>query len=50
MANFLITLILALSLALIWVYTGIFSYVQAAFYGIGGYTYAILCKNFLASY
>lgn len=47
MANFLITLILALSLALIWGYTGIFSYAQAAFYGIGGYTYAVLCKNFL---
>ncbi|RGX56949.1 MULTISPECIES: ABC transporter permease subunit [Anaerotruncus] len=46
MANFLITVILALSLALIWGYTGIFSYAQAAFYGIGGYTYAILCKNF----
>lgn len=46
MANFLITLILALSLALIWGYTGIFSYAQAAFYGIGGYTYAVLCKNF----
>ncbi|MCD8083444.1 MAG: hypothetical protein LUE86_08090 [Clostridiales bacterium] len=46
MANFLITVILALSLALIWGYTGIFSYAQAAFYGIGGYTYAIFCKNF----
>lgn len=45
-ANFLNTLILALSLALVWGYTGIFSYAQAAFYGIGGYTYAILCKNF----
>ncbi len=47
MANFLITVLLALSLALIWGYTGIFSYAQAAFFGIGGYTYAILCKNFL---
>ena len=46
MANFLISVILSLSLALIWGYTGIFSYAQAAFYGIGGYTYAILCKNF----
>ena len=46
MANFMITVILALSLALVWGYTGIFSYAQAAFYGIGGYTYAILCKNF----
>ena len=49
MANFMITVILALSLALIWGYTGIFSYAQAAFYGIGGYTYAILCKNFVDS-
>ena len=48
MANFLITVILTLSLGLIWGYTGIFSYSQAAFYGIGGYTYAILCKNFLS--
>lgn len=48
MANFLITVILALSLGLIWGYTGIFSYAQAAFYGIGGYTYAILCKNLLS--
>ena len=46
MANFLASIILALSLALVWGYTGIFSYAQAAFYGIGGYTYAILCKNF----
>ena len=46
MANFLITVILALSLTLIWGFTGIFSYAQAAFYGLGGYTYAILCKNF----
>ena len=46
MANFLASIILALSLALVWGYTGIFSYAQAAFYGIGGYTYAILAKNF----
>ena len=31
MANFLNTLILALSLALVWGYTGIFSFAQAAF-------------------
>ena len=48
MANFLITVILTLSLGLIWGYTWIFSYAQAAFYVIGGYTYAILCKNFLS--
>ena len=49
MANFLATIILALSLTLVWGYTGIFSYAQAAFYGIGGYTYAILCKNFVGA-
>lgn len=49
MGNFLVTIILALSLSLIWGQTGIFSYAQAAFYGIGGYTYAILCKNFEAA-
>lgn len=46
MANFIASILLALSLALVWGYTGIFSYAQAAFYGLGGYTYAILCKNF----
>lgn len=48
MANFIISIILSLSLALIWGYVGIFSYAQAAFYGIAGYTYAILCKNFVS--
>jgi branched-chain amino acid transport system permease protein len=46
MANFLITILLALSLVLIWGFTGIFSYAQAAFFGLSGYTYAILSKNF----
>lgn len=49
MANFLATIILALSLTLVWGYTGIFSYAQAAFFGIGGYTYAVLCKNFVGT-
>jgi len=38
--------ILALSLALIWGYAGILSFGQAAFFGLGGYTYAIAAINF----
>jgi ABC-type branched-subunit amino acid transport system permease subunit len=37
--------ILALSLALIWGYGGILSFGQAAFFGIGGYVYAIAGLN-----
>lgn len=47
MANFLITVLLSLSLSLIWGYTGVISFAQAAFFGLGGYTYAILAKNFI---
>ncbi|HKY95351.1 MAG TPA: branched-chain amino acid ABC transporter permease [Kiloniellales bacterium] len=36
---------LALSLAFIWGYGGIFSFGQAAFFGLGGYTYAIAAIN-----
>jgi ABC-type branched-subunit amino acid transport system permease subunit len=45
MANFLITVYLSLSLALIWGYTGIFSFGQTIFFGIGGYVYGILYLN-----
>ena len=38
--------ILALSLVLIWGYGGIFSFGQAAIYGIGGYTYGFWSINF----
>ncbi len=38
--------ILALSLVLIWGYGGIFSFGQAAVYGIGGYTYGFWAINF----
>jgi len=38
--------ILALSLALIWGYAGILSFGQAAFFGLGGYTYAVAAINF----
>lgn len=41
-ANFLSTVLLSLSLTLIWGYTGIFSFGQALFFGIGGYVYGIL--------
>ena len=38
--------ILALSLVLIWGYGGIFSFGQAAVYGVGGYTYGFWAINF----
>ncbi len=41
--------ILALSLVLIWGYGGIFSFGQAAIYGIGGYTYGFWAINFADS-
>lgn len=37
--------ILALSLALIWGFGGILSFGQTAFFGIGGYAYAVLALN-----
>lgn len=38
--------VLALSLAFVWGYAGIFSFGQAAFFGLGGYTYAAAAINF----
>lgn len=38
---------LALSLNLIWGYTGIFSFGQTAFFGIGGYTFGVVGINLL---
>ncbi len=43
---FFTSAILGLSISFIWGYTGIFSFGQAAFFGIGGYTYGILSKLF----
>jgi ABC-type branched-subunit amino acid transport system permease subunit len=43
--NFLIMVFLSLSLALIWGYTGIFSFGQTIFFGVGGYLYGILYLN-----
>lgn len=40
-SNFYVTVLLALSLCLVWGYSGIFSFGQAAFMGIGAYTYSI---------
>src|SRR5919109_2840118 len=37
--------ILALSLALIWGYAGILCFGQAAFFGLGGYPYAVAAIN-----
>jgi len=37
--------ILALSLALVWGFGGILSFGQAAFFGLGGYTYAVAALN-----
>ena len=41
-SNFYIAAILALSLSLVWGYTGIFSFGAVAFYGVSAYIYAIL--------
>jgi branched-chain amino acid transport system permease protein len=49
-SNFLISGLLALSLALIWGYCGILSLGQAAFHGIGGYAYGIIALNLLNSH
>lgn len=40
-ANFYVTVLLALSLCLVWGYSGIFSFGQAAFMGTGAYAYSI---------
>lgn len=44
-ALFLCYGLLALSLSIIWGYTGILSFGQVAFFGIAGYTYAIVSLN-----
>lgn len=40
--NFMNMMVLVLSITLIWGFTGIFSFGQAAFYGIGAYTYGVI--------
>jgi branched-chain amino acid transport system permease protein len=49
-SNFLISGLLALSLALIWGYCGILSLGQAAFFGIGGYAYGIVGLNLMRAH
>lgn len=41
---FMTSILLTLSVSLIWGLTGIFSFGQAAFFGIGGYAYGIICN------
>lgn len=43
---FLVYIILSLSISLIWGFTGIFSFCQAIFLGVGGYVYCVLYKFF----
>lgn len=43
--GFMYQILLASSLVLIWGYCGIFSFAQAAFFGIGGYCYGIITLN-----
>jgi branched-chain amino acid transport system permease protein len=47
MTVFLIWIFVALSLSLVWGYTGIFSFGQNAFFGIGGYTFGIIAGNLI---
>ena len=43
--NFYISIILCLSISLIWGFCGTFSFGQTAFYAMGGYVYAIVAMN-----
>ncbi|WP_142919860.1 ABC transporter permease subunit [Peribacillus glennii] len=45
LSYFISMVFLTLSLSLIWGYGGIFSFGQAAFFGVGGYFYAIFTMN-----
>ena len=45
----LILALLALSMSFLWGYVGILSFGQTAFFGLGGYAYAILALNFDAT-
>ena len=38
--------LLALSMSFLWGYVGILSFGQTAFFGLGGYAYAVLALNF----
>lgn len=43
--GYVVWIFLALSLTLIWGYTGIFSFGQTAFFGLGGYTFGVVGIN-----
>lgn len=45
LTSFMYQMLLASSLVLIWGYCGLFSFAQAAFFGLGGYCYGILTLN-----
>jgi branched-chain amino acid transport system permease protein len=45
LTGFMYSIVFASSLVLIWGYCGIFSFGQAAFFGIGGYFYAVVSLN-----
>ena len=46
LAIVLILALLALSMSFLWGYVGILSFGQTAFFGLGGYAYAVLALNF----
>ena len=45
LTSFMYQMLLAASLVLIWGYCGLFSFAQAAFFGLGGYCYGIITLN-----
>ncbi|SEM96194.1 amino acid/amide ABC transporter membrane protein 2, HAAT family [Halorientalis persicus] len=45
MSQYLSLALLALSLAVVWGYTGVLSFGQVAFFGVAGYTYGIVAIN-----
>ena len=45
LTSFMYQMLLAASLVLTWGYCGLFSFAQAAFYGLGGYCYGIIALN-----
>ena len=46
LAVFFVVALLALSLALVWGYSGVLSFGQVVFFGIGGYTFGVASINF----
>jgi branched-chain amino acid transport system permease protein len=44
-SNFLVLAMLALSMSFLWGYGGMLSFGQTAFFGLGGYSYAVLALN-----